>query len=46
MHSSEGGREIRTNMHDKGTKRNANVNEPSLCLADAAPGRTLYMYRP
>ena len=24
-------REIRTNMHDKGTKRNAGANEPSLC---------------
>ena len=26
-------REIRTNMHDKGTKRNDNANEPFLCLA-------------
>ena len=32
-------------MHDKETKRNANVNEPSLCLglAFAAPGLTLYV---
>ena len=28
-------------MHAKGTKRNANVNEPSLCLAVAAPGSPL-----
>ena len=26
-------REIRTNMHDKGIRWNANPNEPSLCLA-------------
>ena len=30
-------------MHDKETKRNANVIEPSLCLAVFAPGRTLYV---
>ena len=29
---------IRTNMHDKGTKRNDNANEPSLCSAVAALG--------
>ena len=38
-------REIRTNMHDKGIKWNANPNEPSLCYRPliAAPGRTLYV---
>ena len=34
--------EIRTNMHDKGIKRNVNANESPLCKAIAALSRTLY----
>ena len=30
-------------MHDKGTKRNVHANEPSLCYAVVALGRTLYV---